>query len=98
MDAFVVSFFFQAEDGIRDLYVTGVQTCALPICPALNMLSTNVVRAKPASPSGAGSAMEVATTSTGGAALVGSLSPRAASRLSAIGTPPVQTVANPLGR
>src|SRR3954468_941364 len=24
-------FFFQAEDGIRDLYVTGVQTCALPI-------------------------------------------------------------------
>src|SRR6266403_3774038 len=23
--------FFQAEDGIRDLYVTGVQTCALPI-------------------------------------------------------------------
>src|SRR5215469_17137840 len=26
-------FFFQAEDGIRDLYVTGVQTCALPIYP-----------------------------------------------------------------
>src|SRR2546430_8549068 len=26
-----VSFFFQAEDGIRDLTVTGVQTCALPI-------------------------------------------------------------------
>src|SRR5206468_4498957 len=25
-------FFFQAEDGIRDLIVTGVQTCALPIC------------------------------------------------------------------
>src|SRR6266403_1540092 len=25
-------FFFQAEDGIRGLYVTGVQTCALPIC------------------------------------------------------------------
>src|SRR6266496_5117132 len=24
-------FFFQVEDGIRDLYVTGVQTCALPI-------------------------------------------------------------------
>src|SRR5215471_20048101 len=30
---FVVFFFFQAEDGIRDLYVTGVQTCALPISP-----------------------------------------------------------------
>src|SRR3989449_9965269 len=27
-------FFFQAEDGIRDVAVTGVQTCALPICPA----------------------------------------------------------------
>src|SRR2546430_3203488 len=25
-------FFFQAEGGIRDLTVTGVQTCALPIC------------------------------------------------------------------
>src|SRR3989475_4773950 len=28
----VFFFFFQAEDGIRDLTVTGVQTCALPIC------------------------------------------------------------------
>src|SRR2546429_6588886 len=27
-----VNFFFQAEDGIRDVAVTGVQTCALPIC------------------------------------------------------------------
>src|SRR5207249_6922803 len=27
------SFFFQAEDGIRDRNVTGVQTCALPISP-----------------------------------------------------------------
>src|SRR5690606_39828690 len=26
-----VRFFFQAEDGIRDFHVTGVQTCALPI-------------------------------------------------------------------
>src|SRR6266511_2139884 len=26
-------FFFQAEDGIRDFHVTGVQTCALPILP-----------------------------------------------------------------
>src|SRR5256886_13709367 len=30
----VFFFFFQAEDGIRDLTVTGVQTCALPICAA----------------------------------------------------------------
>src|SRR5256886_5939686 len=29
---FYFFFFFQAEDGIRDLTVTGVQTCALPIC------------------------------------------------------------------
>src|SRR2546422_7548165 len=28
----VLFFFFQAEDGIRDVAVTGVQTCALPIC------------------------------------------------------------------
>src|SRR5690606_39603739 len=27
-----ILFFFQAEDGIRDFHVTGVQTCALPIC------------------------------------------------------------------
>src|SRR5690349_24152959 len=31
----LIFFFFQAEDGIRDLYVTGVQTCALPILAAL---------------------------------------------------------------
>src|SRR5207244_13331466 len=29
---YFVFFFFQAEDGIRDDLVTGVQTCALPIC------------------------------------------------------------------
>src|SRR2546430_10372808 len=32
MSLMFVFFFFQAEDGIRDLTVTGVQTCALPIC------------------------------------------------------------------
>src|SRR5699024_5164509 len=36
---FVSAFFFQAEDGIRDRNVTGVQTCALPICT----LSADVV-------------------------------------------------------
>src|SRR3989449_7450514 len=30
-DVIVRYFFFQAEDGIRDVAVTGVQTCALPI-------------------------------------------------------------------
>src|SRR5436189_2180917 len=29
---FILFSFFQAEDGIRDTSVTGVQTCALPIC------------------------------------------------------------------
>src|SRR5947209_12626100 len=30
-----IIFFFQAEDGIRDIGVTGVQTCALPICSVI---------------------------------------------------------------
>src|SRR5690606_40708613 len=34
------AFFFQAEDGIRDFHVTGVQTCALPISLLL-MISAN---------------------------------------------------------
>src|SRR5690606_19943876 len=32
-------FFFQAEDGIRDFHVTGVQTCALPISGAPNAMA-----------------------------------------------------------
>src|SRR5205085_6295005 len=35
-------FFFQAEDGIRDLTVTGVQTCALPIWFARQILENLV--------------------------------------------------------
>src|SRR5690349_22511016 len=42
-------FFFQAEDGIRDLYVTGVQTCALPISAA-----AAVFRARHHEPAGDG--------------------------------------------
>src|SRR2546429_2381950 len=34
-------FFFQAEDGIRDVAVTGVQTCALPICAFLEQQGCN---------------------------------------------------------
>src|SRR5436309_7096819 len=34
-------FFIQAEDGIRDFHVTGVQTCALPISQALHELGRN---------------------------------------------------------
>src|ERR1022692_4974616 len=36
---FFFFFFFQAEDGIRDYKVTGVQTCALPIYGALMLNS-----------------------------------------------------------
>src|SRR2546425_7896037 len=43
-------FFFQAEDGIRDKLVTGVQTCALPIwsnrAPALLALIAGQVRSR----------------------------------------------------
>ena len=35
---FFVFFFFQAEDGIRDDLVTGVQTCALPIWRAVSTI------------------------------------------------------------
>src|SRR5216684_516495 len=36
-------FFFQAEDGIRDVAVTGVQTCALPIYTAALLMLYSVV-------------------------------------------------------
>src|SRR2546429_7046839 len=36
----IVFFFFQAEDGIRDVAVTGVQTCALPIFAAPSLVMT----------------------------------------------------------
>src|SRR2546427_9516711 len=35
-------FFFQAEDGIRDLTVTGVQTCALPISAKVDLFEANL--------------------------------------------------------
>src|SRR5690606_19003409 len=37
-------FFFQAEDGIRDFHVTGVQTCALPISGAIGGSVARFVR------------------------------------------------------
>src|SRR5256884_170750 len=44
-------FFFQAEDGIRDVAVTGVQTCALPICSlALRQTSRALRRIEPKMP------------------------------------------------
>src|SRR3712207_7703571 len=37
-----IVFFFQAEDGIRDIGVTGVQTCALPISARLDDLQSAI--------------------------------------------------------
>src|SRR5688572_31887691 len=45
---FYVFFFFQAEDGIRDLTVTGVQTCALPISQQRNTVNALSGRARAA--------------------------------------------------
>src|SRR5690349_23186553 len=56
---FFFFFFFQAEDGIRDLYVTGVQTCALPISCApwrsanTDSLPTSLLAAHPTDLQGA---------------------------------------------
>src|SRR2546430_11596419 len=41
-------FFFQAEDGIRDLTVTGVQTCALPISGVADLRVPLLPRRHPA--------------------------------------------------
>src|SRR2546429_1228852 len=38
----IIFFFFQAEDGIRDVAVTGVQTCALPISSIGATLFTSI--------------------------------------------------------
>src|SRR5689334_23697482 len=43
-------FFFQAEDGIRDGTVTGVQTCALPICTVRSAAAGNRARGRRALP------------------------------------------------
>src|SRR5690606_39867960 len=56
------SFFFQAEDGIRDFHVTGVQTCALPILNFGSLVchqthsspvSSNILKVDPSSETGA---------------------------------------------
>src|SRR3712207_9167077 len=67
-------FFFQAEDGIRDIGVTGVQTCALPIffpadpllpvsrrAPASSSAATGACRPGPGAVSQAGSVPPAAT-------------------------------------
>src|SRR5690606_10711724 len=52
-------FFFQAEDGIRDFHVTGVQTCALPICDRLRSDPSGLVQGLPIGGSLSGTALNV---------------------------------------
>src|SRR2546427_962328 len=65
-------FFFQAEDGIRDLTVTGVQTCALPIWPD--------VRVRPAAAPGARMALAVRPRPRGRGGEPGDMADRGAGR------------------
>src|SRR5215204_7015155 len=59
-------FFFQAEDGIRDHCVTGVQTCALPICPSASQSGGPPTRSStstwPPTPSTAGTGAPAAAS------------------------------------
>src|SRR2546421_7782632 len=58
-------FFFQAEDGIRDLIVTGVQTCALPISMCVGV-DRGAATVRSGSRAGAAAAPLVPTTASGG--------------------------------
>src|SRR5437667_8698180 len=69
-------FFFQAEDGIRDRDVTGVQTCALPISPRSRVL-----------PSGAASVRTKSCSSARASTPAGSAGASSPGPESAAGTP-----------
>src|SRR5690606_1930781 len=58
-------FFFQAEDGIRDFHVTGVQTCALPISRARRWPVSTIVHSAAGAPSGPAPTRKRATSSIG---------------------------------
>src|SRR2546430_6394094 len=92
-------FFFQAEDGIRDLTVTGVQTCALPIlaapgsaqctgqsrCPPPAQTSAGC---SPAAPTAAGCRTRWAPSPTAGTAATPPAPPESCSTTGATGPPP----------
>src|SRR5207244_5873378 len=60
-------FCFQAEDGIRDDLVTGVQTCALPICEAfMQQMQSSVRRAFIALKTGGGTVRPTEVTEASG--------------------------------
>src|SRR5207245_7237749 len=66
----VVCFFSQAEDGIRDATVTGVQTCALPICDESLLLYPSGGKARRILLVGVGKSGEVTRSSIRRAAAV----------------------------
>src|SRR5439155_8460368 len=74
---FVMFFFFQAEDGIRDGHVTGVQTCALPICPSPSpsspgdKMDVSILLTSILSPGDEGEGLGLYTAMTAFAALLG---------------------------
>src|SRR5256885_7037925 len=70
----VSSFFFQAEDGIRYYKVTGVQTCALPICIQVPRVSRGVA------PVGPAHHMDVAAAAAAAAAGAAAALPRSEER------------------
>src|SRR5437762_13960673 len=75
-------FFFQAEDGIRDTSVTGVQTCALPISTS----GGSSQRASHSSSSGQGAAPATdARGTTAGAGKIGRASCRERGEMSGVG-------------
>src|SRR3712207_7216914 len=58
-------FFFQAEDGIRDIGVTGVQTCALPISREAIVAMTTLAASAPLMKNSAMRTTQSAELSTG---------------------------------
>src|SRR2546430_7940654 len=84
-----IFFFFQAEDGIRDLTVTGVQTCALPISGRPGSRTSGatppVARDSPCGCVGGPPASAVETPSVGGGSIpVWRSSPRPPDRKSVV--------------
>src|SRR5690349_3479098 len=88
-------FFFQAEDGIRDLYVTGVQTCALPISQSTSSRAggslTMVIRTSAEAATSRGFAAALAPAATKASA-------RAAVRFQTVRGKPALRKLKPIGR
>src|SRR5439155_6814968 len=82
-------FFFQAEDGIRDGHVTGVQTCALPISPHRGASRRAAVRGQEVGASARAGAASSVAVAVGGVR---------AARAAGTGAAPCVTGAAQIGR